>query len=361
MNLTALLTLLSAPNIGPVRARKLIEVFGSPEAVLAAGKTEIATVPGIGLKIAESFSQVEPNFAEQQLKETEKHGAKIVTYWDDDYPPYLKEIYDPPLALFVQGELECDGNPCLAVVGTRKYSQYGRNCTENIVAGLIQNGFTIVSGMARGIDGLAHQTALAEGGKTVAVLGCSLDVVYPIEHKKLKEQIAQNGAVISEFPFTTEPEGVNFPRRNRIISGLSRGTLIIEAGEKSGALITAAYALDQNREVFALPGDINRRQSEGCNQLIKTGKAALVTSAKDILDAFQIQLHLPLEVLNEVKEPELDGAQKKIYQALTLEPIYIDDLALAVQINPSDVLTILLDLEMSGYIKQVPGKRFIRA
>ena len=193
------------------------------------------------------------------------------------------------------------------------------------------------------------------------MLGCSLDVVYPIEHKKLKEQIAQNGAVISEFPFTTEPEGVNFPRRNRIISGLSRGTLIIEAGEKSGALITAAYALDQNREVFALPGDINRRQSEGCNQLIKTGKAALVTSAKDILDAFQIQLHLPLEVLNEVKEPELDGAQKKIYQALTLEPIYIDDLALAVQINPSDVLTILLDLEMSGYIKQVPGKRFIRA
>ena len=361
MNIRALLIISNIPNIGPVRARTLISHFGSPEAVLSANMNEIAAIANIGPKIAEAFKQIDPDFADTQLEEAEKAGAQCLTFWDDDYPRYLKEIYDPPLVLFLQGSAECFQQSCLAVVGTRKPSEYGRASTKNIVAGLARQELTIVSGLARGIDSLAHNAALEAGGYTAAVLGSGLDIDYPRENKKLREKIAERGAVISEFPFGTIPDGRNFPRRNRIISGLSLGTLVTEAGEKSGALITAAYAVDQNREAFALPGDVRRPQSAGCNRLIKTGRAALITSEMDILQALQIQLSLELEAPEPDKAPSLSGDQLKIYQAVGSDSIYIDDLAQAVQMNPSEVLTLLLEMEMNGLINQIAGKRFVRS
>jgi len=361
VNIPALLTISNIPGIGPVRARNLIAHFGSPEAALSAGAGEIAAIANIGPKIAGAFKPVDPDFADKQLEEAEKAGAQCLTYWDDDYPPYLKEIYDPPLVLFFQGSSDCLQQFCLAVVGTRKPSEYGRTSTKNIVAGLARQNLVIVSGLARGIDSLAHLAALDAGGYTVAVLGSGLDIDYPRENRKLRDRITEQGVVISEFPFGTVPDGRNFPRRNRIISGLSLGTLVMEAGERSGALITAAYAVDQNREVFALPGDVRRLQSAGCNRLIKTGRAALITSEMDILQVLQIQLSLKLEAPEAEKMPALSGDQLKIYQAVGSDSIYIDDLAQAVQMNPSETLTILLEMEMNGLINQVAGKRFVRS
>jgi DNA processing protein len=337
----------------------LIAHFGSPEAVLQANPREIAELSGLGIKTAEAFNSIDRNETNSQWQKLQDTGAQCLTFWDEDYPVHLKEIYDPPLILFYQGDLQVLQTPCIAIVGTRSPSEYGLTHTKSIAGGLAQQGITVISGMARGIDSSAHKGALEVGGRTVAVFGCGLDITYPSENKKLREKIVDQGAVISEFLFGISPDGKNFPRRNRVISGLSLGTLVVEAGEKSGALITAAYAIDQNREVFALPGDVHRMQSRGCNHLIKTGRAMLISSEMDILEALRVQTSLKFE-MEKIPEPELSPEQRKIYEQLSLEPLYIDDLATAVQMNSSEVLTILLQLEMEGVIKQVPGKRFVR-
>ena len=359
MDLRALITLLNIPNIGQVRAKKLVEHFGSPETALAAGVDAISRVRDLGPKTAQSFRQIDYSHADEQLDKIAKSSCEVITLWDEAYPPLLQEIYDPPLILHVAGDLSVLKSQSVAMVGTRTPSQYGKTFAQSIAAGLAENGFTIISGMARGIDSESHRGALNAGGKTVAVLGCGLDIIYPRENKDLKQKITENGAVISEFPLGTHPDPKNFPRRNRIISGLSLGSLIVEAGNKSGALITAAYAADQNREVFALPGDVRRSQSIGCNRLIRRSMAALITSAEDILESLgqksagtQSKLFLP--------PPDLKGKHLEIYNILDPEQLYIDDIAQKVNSTTSEILTLLLEMEMDGIVKSLPGKHYVR-
>ena len=361
MDIEALLTLLTVPGVGLVRARRLIDHFGSPENTLRAGMKEIRAVTGIGPETVESFSNADHKSAARQLRLMEDYGAAVITLWDDNYPVLLKEIFDPPLILFVDGDVGALSQKSFGIVGTRNPSQYGRSQTESIASELAGRGYCIVSGMARGIDSMAHKAALEAGGSTVAVLGCGLDVAYPRENSGLKKRITENGAVISEFPFETPPEAKNFPRRNRIISGLSMGTLVIEAGYKSGALITAAYASDQDREVFALPGDVTRVQSGGCNRLIRNNTAALITSAADISEAMgDAGRNSRQSVLLEVP-PDLKGSKLSVYNSLNHNPIYIDDIALKLNMNTSEVLTVLLEMEMDGHVKSLPGKNYVRA
>jgi len=349
------------PGIGVVRAKKLIEHFGGVEKVLQADAKAWAEVDKIGAKTASGMMLPDYDYADKQLEKMLKFGAQVVGLWDEDYPALLKEIYDPPLVLFYEGTLEALKRDCFAIVGTRTPSQYGIALTKSLSGGLAQRGFCIVSGMARGIDSEAHKAAMAAEGTTAAVLGCGIDVVYPQENSKLKKLIAEKGIVLSEFPMGTSPEGQNFPRRNRIISGLSVGTLVAEAGLKSGALITAAYAADQNREVFALPGDVTRTTSQGCNRLIKTQTAALASCADDILEALGKTAQVGKTVTSTKPEPELKGTPLIIYNILSLEPIYIDDLAQKMNLTTSEVLTVLLELEMDGIVKSLPGKYYVRS
>ena len=360
-HIRASLTLLNMPGIGVVRAKKLIEHFGGVEKVLQADAKAWAEVDKIGAKTASGMMLPDYDYADKQLEKMLKFGAQVVGLWDEDYPALLKEIYDPPLVLFYEGTLEALKRDCFAIVGTRTPSQYGIALTKSISGGLAQRGFCIVSGMARGIDSEAHKAAMAAEGTTAAVLGCGIDVVYPQENSKLKKLIAEKGIVLSEFPMGTSPEGQNFPRRNRIISGLSVGTLVAEAGLKSGALITAAYAADQNREVFALPGDVTRTTSQGCNRLIKTQTAALASCADDILEALGKTAQVGKTVTSTKPEPELKGTPLIIYNILSLEPIYIDDLAQKMNLTTSEVLTVLLELEMDGIVKSLPGKYYVRS
>ena len=360
-HIRASLTLLNMPGIGVVRAKKLIEHFGGVEKVLQADAKAWAEVDKIGAKTASGMMLPDYDYADKQLEKMLKFGAQVVGLWDEDYPALLKEIYDPPLVLFYEGTLEALKRDCFAIVGTRTPSQYGIALTKSLSGGLAQRGFCIVSGMARGIDSEAHKAAMAAEGTTAAVLGCGIDVVYPQENSKLKKLIAEKGIVLSEFPMGTSPEGQNFPRRNRIISGLSVGTLVAEAGLKSGALITAAYAADQNREVFALPGDVTRTTSQGCNRLIKTQTAALASCADDILEALGKTAQVGKTVTSTKPEPELKGTPLIIYNILSLEPIYIDDLAQKMNLTTSEVLTVLLELEMDGIVKSLPGKYYVRS
>jgi len=358
MNLRALLALLAVPGIGPVRGRKLIEHFGGPEKVFECGGEAVAEVEGFGAKKAKLIDNPDYDFADKQLELLEKYGGKIVTLWDDDYPLLLKEIYDPPALLFYEGNIGVVKGECFAIVGTRTPSQYGKILTRKIAAGLSQKGFCIVSGMARGIDSEAHRAALNAGNPTAAVLGCGLDVIYPQENSKLKKEIAEKGAVFTEYPCKTPPDGGNFPRRNRIISGMAVGTLVAEAGLKSGALITAAYAADQDREVFALPGDVNRGSCQGCNRLIRQQTAALVSSAEEVLETLGRggKIALPAK-----EPPSLKGVQLAIYQCLTEAPVYIDEIAQCINLNTSETLTTLLEMEMDGVVKSLPGKKYMLA
>ena len=284
LNLREMLALSGVPDIGPTRFRNLVAFFGSPENVFKASVNSLKKVEGINQKISENIKKFEKyKFADIQLRILEKTKSKIITYWDENYPENLKNIYDPPIMLFVKGEICDDDKYAISIVGSRKPTQYGKISAGKLSEELSGKGFTIVSGMAYGIDSIAHQGALNVNGRTIAVLGCGLDIIYPKENKSLYRKISENGAVITEFPFRTKPEPGNFPSRNRIISGLGLGVIIVEAGEKSGALITANLALEQNREVFAVPGTIGSPASAGTNKLIKEASAKLVETADDVI------------------------------------------------------------------------------
>ena len=361
MEIRDLIALLKIDGIGPSRARRLIDHFGSPGAVFAANVNQLSQVQDIGPKTAQNVAAASPDYtyADEQIGRAKDSGSKILTFWDEEYPALLKKIYDPPLLLFIQGDINILSAQSIAVVGTRVPSQYGSAQTRKIVAGLVSSGLTIISGMARGVDSIAHKAVLESGGKTVAVFGCGLDVTYPPENGKLRKEICETGAVITEFAFGTEPSAQNFPQRNRIIAGLSLGTLVIEAGEKSGALITAKYALDENREAFALPGDVNRPQSNGCNKLIRESGALLVSSYEDILGVLKPKLQLtgkPQEPVNLA----LSGSQMKVFEKITYDPIYIDDLAQNVGMTSSEVSTILFELIMIDAVREIQGKRYVR-
>ncbi len=364
-SLEALLALYSVPSIGPTRMRKLISVFKTPQAVLDAGLRQLMEVEGIDIKTAQKIKTgVDAQFVKRQMKYLKSFDAGVLTYWDEAYPRQLKSIFDPPAFLFYKGNLNCLNKNLFAVVGTRRPTSYGKNITGKLTEALVQNGFAIISGFARGVDTIAHRTALENDGETIAVFGNGIDRVYPAENRQLYSRMIEHGLILSEYPMGTAPDAGNFPKRNRIISGLSVGVLITEAGEKSGALLTAMYAVDQNREVFAVPGSALSAKSRGVHSLIKNG-AKLTEDINDILDEIGDKLNLTRTsdgrtMRKPAGEFNLSGTLRRIYDLLSDEPLHVDQLAVRAELSPSEVLSALLTLELMGAIRQMAGKMFIR-
>jgi DNA processing protein len=360
-------------GLGVRGAHKLVEHFGSPQAAYMASLTELESC-GLPAHVAQAvFAQAGLKEAEKELEGAAKAEARVLTYASEDYPPLLKQIPDPPLILYVRGDVKVLSRHAVAIVGTRRPTAYGSQVAHRLAHDLAQRLLVIVSGMARGIDSAAHHGALEAKGKTVAVFGSGIDVIYPRENKRLVEQMLESGAVISEFPLGTSPAPENFPIRNRIISGLSLGVVVVEAAEYSGSLITARLAVEQNREVFAVPGNITSAQSFGPNHLIKQG-AKLVDQWMDVVEEFPAEVRMQLlppalasEVVTATAETvslfaqSLSPDQKAVFEVLRAdEPLFVDAIVGAVELSHPRVLAALLELEMSGLIRQLPGKNFIR-
>ena len=344
-------------KVGPVKVRTLQERFGSVEAIFEAGETSLRGVRGIGPKLAASIvAQIPKLDIAGEQKRAEKLGARIITRVDDEYPAPLAEIHDPPLALYVIGTLEERDKHAIAVVGSRSCSHYGRQSADRLGYSLGTVGYTVVSGLALGIDTAAHQGAVKSAGRTIAVLGSALDELYPETNKELAEQIAQKGAVISEFPLGTKPGRTTFPMRNRIITGLSMGVVVVEAGRKSGAMISADEAAAQGRVIFAVPGRIDNPKAQGCHMLIKNG-AKLVEDVKDITDEFEY-LFTPETLKPEAERPRprLNETEEKIVALLEKGALDVDTLIREAGISPAKVSGILIGLEMKRMIRVLPGK-----
>jgi DNA processing protein len=353
----------SVPGVGNLLCKRLIDRFKSPKNIIQAPDEELLQVDGLTDRHVVALKNHRmPDSVEAELALVANKDYQIVTLTDSNYPRLLREIPDPPPFLYVYGRLEGhSGN--LAVVGSRNATGYGLSTTNNLCASLASHNLTIVSGMARGIDTAAHEGALAVKGKTIAVLGSGLERIYPLENRKLFHRIAENGAVVSEFPLMAEPEAHHFPIRNRIISGMSLGTIVVEATRKSGSLITARLAAEQNREVFAVPGSIQSFKSAGTHTLIKQG-AKLVEHAQDVIEELApfVQFNESLEnsPLDQTGEKLglLSGDEGRVYHALEPYPVHIDDLVRKISMKPGKLLSILLKLELNGMVQQAPGKLF---
>ena len=362
--LTDLYSLLSVEGIGPGKIRNLLSKFRSTDRILSADYNSLIEVEGISTNLVRRIQKINhqrlkiKDGVEQELEKLGKLGGRIVTVWDEEFPSLLKKIFDPPLMLQIKGELLKNDDYSIAMVGTRQPTNYGKIQAEKFASDLAQQNITIVSGMARGIDSISHISSLKSGGRTIAVIGSGLDVIYPPENKKLFEQIAESGAVISEFPLGTKPDAPNFPKRNRLISGLSLGCIIIETGITGGAMQTASFALDQNREVFALPGNVGVKQSYGTNLLIQKGEAELVRAAEDVLIELELKLKPVLGKNIPKQQVDLNLFEEKILNILDSEALQIDKIAIEAKLSTSDCLVHLLSLEFKGMIKQLPGKMF---
>lgn len=362
--LTNLKLLLSVERIGPGKIRNLLAKFKTLDRVLSANYKSLTEVEGISTNLAKRIQRININHNEIKLQLTKdlenlnKIGGDIITVWDQSYPPLLKKIYDPPLLLYIKGKISENDNYSIAVVGTRQPTYYGKIQTERITSDLASQGITIVSGMARGIDSIAHRSALKLKRRTIAVTGSGLDVIYPPENKKLYEEISECGLIITEYDIGAKPDAVNFPKRNRIISGLSLGCIVVETGTAGGAMQTASFALDQNREVFAVPGNLGVKQSEGTNLLIQKGEAKLIRSAEDVL--LELELKLKPIIGKNIPKPEveLNLFEEKILATLKNNPLQIDVIASLTSMSTSDCLVHLLSLEFKGLVKQLPGKMF---
>lgn len=346
----------SVPLVGNVTCRRLIEHFGSPARVLDASFDELAAVKGVNSSAALSISRHDGRKnAETAVTALAKSGATLVTLLHEDYPPFLKEIPDPPPYIYLKGTLPA-ASRVVAVVGSRRASDYGISVTTRLSRELAERGVTIVSGLAMGIDAAAHRGALQVSGSTVGVLGCGIDQIYPAENRQLFREMEAKGGIVSEFAPGTPPDAPNFPRRNRIISGMARGVLVVEAVEKSGSLITARFALEQGREVFAVPGNINFRASRGTNSLIKEG-AKLVETVEDILGELPPESR-DLPVWAKKQSCPLDPREEKVCALLAEKPLHIDELTVRSGLTVSDLSVMLLRLELHGAVMQVPGKIF---
>ena len=375
--ITDWLELNMTPGIGPRAAAKLLERFGSAEAVYSATRSELEQLRLIPEAVDTIIARDLQAAAEGEIKAVRKLGGDILLLDDGVYPSSLREIYDPPIVIYVKGSWsECLDQPCIAVVGSRRCSTYGQNSALMIARDLAQRGVTVVSGFARGIDSSAHRGALEAGGRTVAVLGTGIDECYPRDHKKLAGDVLNNGgALVTQFPLGTPPVSENFPYRNRIISGLSLGVVVVEASENSGSLITARLAMEQNREVFAIPGNITSRNSFGTNYLIKGAGAKLVQQWQDIATELPPQIAaalLPPPFGERKKEksladrlafvPEgLSRSESSVFQLLTPDaPSHIDTLIDQSRLPISELNSALLSLEMRELVRALPGKCFVR-
>jgi len=358
----AWLALYMIPGLGNVVLRRLFEKFLDVNAIFEAGFFDLMGVEGLRKGIAQKIlNRGLLGRAEKEILKAEHAGARILTYQDSAYPVLLRELHNPPMVLFVKGRKIPLEQTLVGLVGSRNASHYGLKAAEKISMTLAKRGAGVVSGLARGIDASAHSGCLRGGGFTVGVLGTGIDVVYPESNRKLFDQMMEKGAIISEFPMGTAPEPRNFPIRNRIISGLSRGVAVIEATRKSGSLITAALALEQNREVFAVPGSIDSFKSAGAHWLIKQG-ARLIENADDILDELWfLKAGMGVE-RREAPLPkrQMDGLERSIYDIIGNYPIHIDQIARTGSVDPGQLAMILLKMELNGTIRQLPGKMYIR-
>lgn len=365
-NLRNLLALNLVQGFGPKRVKLLLQKFPDIDRIFHLSKSELKTIEGIGEATALAFLSFDNwDVVDKLLEATDKINAKILTIVDETYPDILKQIYDPPILLWYKGNINILKKPGVAVVGTRNATVYGKKITKKLSSELSKSGLCIFSGLAHGVDAQAHQTTIEENGITVAVLGSGIDHIYPRQNINLANAIFKSGGlIISEFPPGTKPDAVNFPVRNRIISGLSLGTLVIESGVKGGSIITAEIALDQNREVFAVPHPIDSTSGTGCNFLIKNG-AKLVQTVDDILEELPIDGNTPhmksnvQEALNSNwRDQELDQLSTKICELLEEKEYQIDLLADKVGVSTSQVLVTMLTLEMKDIVLQKAGKVF---
>ncbi len=344
-------------GIGPARSRRLIEALGSPEAVWMARPPQLAEA-GLDRRTIESLVSARGKVdLEQEMRKLRRLEVQVLTLDDAEYPQRLRTIADPPPVLFVRGELLPEDDLSVAIVGTRTATAYGRQAAERFAMGLARNGVTVTSGLARGIDTVAHRAALEAGGRTIAVLGSGIDIIYPSENRGLAMEIAGRGAVISEFPLGTKPDAMNFPRRNRIIAGLSAVTMVVEAGETSGALITAEFALEQGREVFAIPGSIFSPASRGPNQLLADG-AHPACELRDVLEVLKLEAAVEQREVRQVL-PETD-TEAALLRCLGHEPMHIDEIRRTVCLPMSVVSSTLTMMELRGLVRQTGGMNYIR-
>ena len=364
VELEAAMRLHLVPGIGPVTHGELVRVFGSPEGVLKASPADIRNVPGVGPKLVLQLSLAkESTGVQSQLELCRQNDIQIITRSDANYPKPLAEIYDPPNLLFCRGELLDIDQVAIAIVGTRHASNYGRAIATRLATGLAMAGFTIVSGLARGIDAAAHRAALAAGGRTVAVLGGGLLKMYPPEHAQLAKEIAKSGAVLSESLPMQPPKSGSFPRRNRIVTGLCLGVIVVEAGERSGALISARMAMEQGREVFAVPGRVDSRMSRGCHRLISDG-AKLVESIDDVLEELG-PLANPARIDPETSirhpaEMKLSDQETNVLRAIGTEKTEFDAVVVVTGLPPARVLATISVLEVRRLVRRVTGTSFVR-
>lgn len=369
------LKVIRAKGIGATTFKKLLKHFGSIDCVLGASVSELAKVNGVGFKTAEQIAATRNKFdTDAELELADKLGVWLINTEDDRYPTLLKRIYDPPPVLYVKGTLSKADNLAIAIVGSRRCSLYGQEQASRFAHMLCSAGFTIVSGMARGIDTSTHQGALSSQGRTIAVQGCGLANIFPPENKKLFELISESGACISELPLNYEPLAENFPSRNRIIAGMSLGTIVVEAGLRSGGLITARSALENGREVMAVPGKIDSPLSRGAHQLIKQG-AKLIESVEDVMEGLGYIGKQLEECVNqaaasvcermeaplfEAEQLNLNDCEKGIMDSLKTEAQHIEDIITGVELSPGDVNASLVSLQLKGLVKQLPGSMFLR-
>ncbi|HYE94618.1 MAG TPA: DNA-processing protein DprA [Rubricoccaceae bacterium] len=360
----ALVALTLVPGLGPARTRALLARFGSAVAVRRASARQLAAVEGIGPQTAAALASFDgEEEVERLFKKADAVGADLLTLHDPRYPALLRQIYDPPVVLWVRGALRPEDARAVAVVGTRKATEYGRRAAEHFASGLAEREITVVSGLAYGIDVVAHRAALDAGGRTLAVLGSGVDRIYPSAHAPLIRRMLGNGqgAVLSEFPPGTPPDAINFPRRNRIVAGLSLGTLVVEARATGGALLTALAAAAYDREVFAVPAPLFS-EMEGTNQLVRKGAAALVTSVEEVLEELEGTLGATTTRQATATPPtDLSSAERTLYEALSAEPVALDTLCANTNTDPATALVYLLELEFKGLVRQMAGKQFYRA
>jgi len=349
------------PKMGPVRLRKLLEAFDSPQKILTTGTDKLRRIDGIGEEVASTIAKWETHVdLPAELDRIAAFGAHVLIQQSPEYPALLREIHNPPIVLYVWGKLTERDRHAIGVVGSRRTSHYGIECAKKLSYQLAYAGITVVSGLARGIDTAAHQGALAAKGRTVAVLGCGLNHLYPPENQSLAEKIAESSAVVTEFSMDVKADVQTFPMRNRIVSGWGAGVLVVEAGLNSGALITANQAVEQGRSVYAVPGQIDRPTAAGSNRLIQQG-AKLVTGAGDILDDLHLLLpETPNLTISSPRADLLQEEERQIYDAIRDNETAIDEIIAKTNLPTAKVSSTLLALEMKRFVKQLPGQHFVK-
>ena len=379
------------PGIGNHTIRRMLAAFGSAEKSIAATSEELAQIDGLTPDVRQQLIDGRSRAPlAQELELIDQHQCHVVTINDDTYPPLLKQIHDPPVLLYVTGDFPLQDTPNIAIVGSRSPTEYGKTTSQQLSYQLAERGITVVSGFARGIDTCVHRGALEAGGRTVAVFGCGLSIIYPETNRALAAEIIESGALISEFPMTMPPRGKNFPRRNRVISGLTLGTLVVEASERSGSLITARHAAEQGREVFAVPGQIFSGVSRGTHSLINQG-ATLINSVDDLLDALPQDYtkvlggnsieptHQPPSAKQPDKIARSQSIEKRstptsqpkaalnltpdeqiVLSAMGADSVHIDEITRVTQLPIGKVSSLLVMLELKGVVQQLPGKQFVK-